>query len=220
MLVDGLAGDRDADASRLTVVDPDVHGGSRAARRLLRARDEIDLAIVPATRIVTEDADGVRERIDADTLFADLDESLDDVNVEATALVGRRAGRRGRAVLTVTARRIVVHLPADVEVDPADDPVDDPSPEDGDPLPDDQAQSPFQNDAAPACPLQITANPSSSVEAMPQGHRTLPASSARRIFAAGRPRFILKRAPRAAGGSPSRGPRRARRAVTPPAPRS
>ena len=138
VMVDGLAGDWDADASHLTVVDPDVHGGSRAARRLLRARDEIDLGIVPATRIVTEDADGVRERIDADTLFADLDESLDDVNVEAAALVRRRAGRRGAAVLTITAKRIVVHLPADVEADPADESVDDPSPEDGDPFPDDQ----------------------------------------------------------------------------------
>jgi len=46
-------------------------------------------------------------------------------------------------VLTVTAKRVVVHLPADVEADPADDPVDDASPEDGDPLPDDQAESPF-----------------------------------------------------------------------------
>lgn len=140
VLVDGLAGDWDADASYLTVIDPDVRGGSRAARRLLRARDEIDLGIRPATRIVTEDADGVRERIDADTLFADLDESADDLEVEATALVGRRAGRRGRAALTVTAKRIVLHLPADVEADPGDDPIDDPSaPGDDDPFPDDEA---------------------------------------------------------------------------------
>lgn len=127
--IDGLAGDWDADASSITIVDPDVHGGSRAARRVLRSLDEIDLAIGPRTRIVTEDEDGVRERIDAETLFADLDASADDLEIEAGALVARGAGAADAADPVVTAKRIVVYLPpADDATDPADDSPDDPEP--------------------------------------------------------------------------------------------
>lgn len=124
--VDGIVGDWDADASSITVTDPDVHGGSRSARRVLRSLDEIDLDIGPRTRIVTEDADGVRERIDAETLFADLEASVDDLEVEAAALVARGAARD--AAPAVTAKRIVLYLPAPDDVtDPADDPSDDPA---------------------------------------------------------------------------------------------
>lgn len=132
--VDGLAGDWDADASSLTVLDPEVHGGSRAARRVLRSLDEIDLGIGARTRIVTEDEAGVRERIDAETLFADLEESGEDLEVEATALVARRAVRRDGGAPLITAKRIVLYLSAvdDDVTDDAPDPADDaPSPEDG-----------------------------------------------------------------------------------------
>lgn len=144
--IDGVAGDWDAGASSITVLDPDVHGGSRAARRVLRSLDEIELGVGPRTRIVTEDADGVRERIDADALFADLDDSAGDLDVEASALVERRASRRDGAVPTVTAKRIVLYLPApedatDPGADPADDSAADPA---------DEATAPAPEDSPPA----------------------------------------------------------------------
>jgi len=135
--IDGLAGDWDADAASLTIVDPDVHGGSRAARRVLRSLDEIELGIGPRTRVIVEDEDGVRERIDAEELFAELDDGAEDLEVEATALVERRAGRRSGTAPAITAKRIVLYSAATEEPDAdagsdlpdrAPEPDDDPQP--------------------------------------------------------------------------------------------
>lgn len=127
--IDGLAADWDADASTITIADPDIHGGSRAARRVLRSLDEIDLTVGPRTRIVTEDEDGVRERIDADALFAELDASADDLEIEAGALVARGDAAADADAPVVTAKRLVVYLPpTDDLADPGDEGTDDPAP--------------------------------------------------------------------------------------------
>lgn len=101
----------------LTIEDPDVIGGSRGVRRMLRALDEVPLAIGTRTRIVAEDDDGARERIDADVLFAELDDSEEMLSVTVVASVVRRAGRREGVAPGVSAKRVVLHLPASAEDD-------------------------------------------------------------------------------------------------------
>ena len=133
--VEGLVFDWDAGATALTVDDPDVHGAARPARRLLRSAGEVRIDIGPKTRIVTEDDAGDRERVTAADLFAELDASAEDLEVEASGLlVTPAAGPRSGATPEITAKRVVVYLPAADAADPADDGSD--LPDDGtDPAP-------------------------------------------------------------------------------------
>lgn len=109
--------DWSATAASLTIDDPRVTGGPRAVRRALRALDEVAVLIGPRTRILAEDEDGVRERIDAAVLFAELDGSDETLEVAVVATVGRRtsprpgAAARPGASPKLTAKRIVLFLP-------------------------------------------------------------------------------------------------------------
>lgn len=141
--LEGVVSEWDADAPSITLEDPDVYGGSRSARRSLRSLDEVELGIGPRTRIVTEDDDGVRERIDAEELFAALDDSVEDLDLEAVGLVERRADRVAGTAPKVTAKRIVLHLPAldaeDVDEGDADEDLSDTPPgPGGEPGPEDR----------------------------------------------------------------------------------
>ena len=138
LTLEGVISDWDADAPSITVEDPDVFGGNRAARRLVRTLGDVDLGIGPRTRIVTEDDEGVRERITADDLFAELDESADDLDVEVRGLLVPGGPRVRDAAPQITAKRIVLHLPAPDEAD------------DGSALPDDDAPPPDEGDTDPA----------------------------------------------------------------------
>ena len=106
------------------------------------------LGIGPRTRIVAEDEDGVRERIDADVFFAELDASEETLEVAVTASVARRAGRRAGVAPTITAKRIVLHLPASAG-DGDEDDDEDPDPEGVGPAPGD---APPGDDADPPGP--------------------------------------------------------------------
>lgn len=125
--LEGPVVDWDASVPSLTIDDPEVLGGSRASRRTLRALEEVALGIGPRTRIVAEDENGVRERIDADVFFAELDESEETLEIAAVASVGRRVARRPGVSPRVTAKRIVLYLPLsvdDAEEGDAEDPDD------------------------------------------------------------------------------------------------
>lgn len=122
-IVEGQVVDWSAAARSLTIADPRVVGGSRRVQRMLRPLDEVRVAIGPRTRIVAEDADGLRARIGAGELFAELDESAEVLSVTVGATVTTRTGRRAGAGPRVTAKRIVLHLPApeDGEADLGDE---------------------------------------------------------------------------------------------------
>jgi hypothetical protein len=144
--LEGPVVDWDASVPSLTIDDPEVLGGSRAVRRTLRALEEVPLGIGPRTRFVAEDEDGVRERIDAEVFFAELDESEETLEIAVVASVGRRVARRPGAAPPVTAKRIVLYLP--LSAGEGDDP-DGEEPDDsggwgdtGDPLPDDEGAPP------------------------------------------------------------------------------
>ena len=146
VIVEGQVVDWSAGGRWLTIADPRVVGGSRRAHRVLRPHDEVRVAIGPRTRIAVEDDDGVRARIGAGSLVAVLDESAEVLSVTVGATVAPRTGRRAGAGPRVTAKRIVLHLPApgdgdadlgeeesaggDGETDPGDPPIDDGPPVD------------------------------------------------------------------------------------------
>lgn len=145
--LEGPVVDWDASVPSLTIDDPEVLGGSRASRRTLRALEEVALGIGPRTRIVAEDENGVRERIDADVFFAELDESEETLEIAAVASVGRRVARRPGVSPPVTAKRIVLYLPlsSDDAGDGDEEGYDDPSggwEDPGDP-PQDDPPAPF-----------------------------------------------------------------------------
>lgn len=113
--------DWDADAPSLTVEDPDVFGGPRAVRRALRALPELEIGFGPRTRLYIEDEDGGRERVTTDELVMELEESSDDLDVEAfgISVVPRPETADQDAQPRLTAKRIVLHanLPDDVDDD-------------------------------------------------------------------------------------------------------
>ena len=129
--VEGIVSDWDADAPSITVEDPDVHGGTRAVRRVLRRLPELDVAIGPRTRIVTDDDEGGRERISADDLFAELDASADDLDVEVQGQLAAPVDPAAGSPPVITAKRIVLHVPAPDQADDGSD-----LPDDGPPPPD------------------------------------------------------------------------------------
>ena len=148
-VVEGQVVDWSAAARSLTIADPRVVGGSRRVQRMLRPLDEVRVAIGPRTRIVAEGDDGVRARIRAGALFAELDESAEVLSVTVGATVAPRTGRRAGAGPRVTATRIVLQLPApgDGDGDLGDE---DPGEGDGDGEPD--PGEPPTDDGPPADP--------------------------------------------------------------------
>ena len=138
--VEGVASDWDAADGAIALDGAELRGGPKALRRAVRRGATVTLTIGASTRIVVEDADGVRSRVAADELFDDLDLAEDDVDVEATARVPRTARASGGEV-TLPATRVVAHLPPAAEDDPGAGDADDPGDDDGggteDPAPDD-----------------------------------------------------------------------------------
>ncbi len=139
-LVDGVASDWDAAAGTVALDAAQLRGGPKALRRAVRRGAAVTVTVGASTRIVVEDADGVRSRVTASELFDDLDLAEDDVDVEASARVPRTARASGGQV-TLPATRVVAYLPPAAEDDPATDEGDDPGWDDGggseDPVPDD-----------------------------------------------------------------------------------
>ncbi len=142
--LEGGVVDWDAQASSLTLAEPSVTGGPRALRRALRALDVVEVAIGRRTRILSEDADGVRERIAPGDLFAELDDDVDGLDAEVVALVARSTRRGSAAARSITAKRIVVYLP--VSDDEGETGEDDPDPSDDLPAWDEE---PLPGDGAP-----------------------------------------------------------------------
>jgi hypothetical protein len=141
---DGVASDWDAGDGSIDLDAADLRGGPRALRRAVRRGATVTLVIGPSTRILVEDADGVRSRETADELFGDLDLASDEVDLEASARVARTARASGGEVV-LPATRVVAYLPPAAEGDPGAD-EDDPGWDDGgdggaieDPAPDDGA---------------------------------------------------------------------------------
>ena len=132
----GTVVDWDADAGSLTLEAPDVWGGARAVRHLLGAATEVDLVVGPRTRIFTDDDQGLAARIGADELFADLEGSAEDLEVDAAGRIAPGAPRDPDAVPTLNVQRLILHLPAS---DEAGDEVDGPPATDA---PGDEGQSP------------------------------------------------------------------------------
>jgi len=126
----GVAADWDAARGSVVLDAAALRGGPPGLRRAVRRGATVTLRIGPATRVVVEDAEGVRHRVDAGELFDELDLAADDVDVEATARVprGARASRRG---VLLRATRLVAHLPPAAEDDTWTDEGDDPGWEDG-----------------------------------------------------------------------------------------
>lgn len=119
----GIVSDWDADAGSITVEDAEVWGAPRRVRRALGAAPAIELTIGPRTRILTEDDDGLRAVTDEGDLFTAIEDSEDDLEVEAAGVVSPRVSRDPDAPPLVVARRIVLHLPSadDLGDDPGDD---------------------------------------------------------------------------------------------------
>lgn len=140
VLAEGVAGDCDAADGSIALDGVELRGGPKALRRAVRRGATVTVRIGPSTRIVVEDADGVRSRVAPDELFDDLDLAADDVDVETAARVPRTARAPGGEV-TLPATRVVAHLPPAAADDPGTDEGDDPGVDDGgateDPAPDD-----------------------------------------------------------------------------------
>jgi hypothetical protein len=130
-LVDGVASDWDAAAGTVDLDAAALRGGPAALRRAVRRGAAVTVTVGPSTRIVVQDADGVRSRVTAGELFDALDLAEDDVELEASARVPRTARAR-RGTVTLRATRVVAYLPPAATDEPGADEGDDPGWDGGD----------------------------------------------------------------------------------------
>ncbi|WP_217923928.1 hypothetical protein [Miltoncostaea oceani] len=119
--VEATAAGWDAARGALVLTEVAPVRGARPARRALRAVRRLPAAVTPTTVIVAEDEEGYRERLTPDELVAELDAAEDEVLAEVSGRLRLPAARGGRPAAgarpTLTAARIVVHLPPPAEGD-------------------------------------------------------------------------------------------------------
>jgi hypothetical protein len=130
--VEGSAAAWDPARSTFSLAGATTVRGPRAARRAVGSLRRLVVRLGPATALVTEEEDGYRERVEPDALFALLDDAPRAPALEASGRLSIPRSARGRA--TLSARRVIVHLPAtaggedpyadDVEALPDDPPFD------------------------------------------------------------------------------------------------